>query len=248
MRQETAVGVAETEFPSAVLCHAAVGEEAAPWLALRRGPEELGVVSLREGEDLEQPRAAGRVRGRQVGRLGIDAGAAGEQLDRATKVGVMEELDEVEDVSALTAAVASPAPPVLVDVEGGCPFLVEGAEATSQAPDALQAHVLADDVDDVDAGLDGRRIDPRDGRCGEWKSRPPASVITPVPKALRVRTPERRPQNGSPRLGDTQRAAATPRSASSSGATTARCHSRRARTHMTTRLCSAQQLRHQSRS
>ena len=145
---------ADAEAPRRVGVEAALAEEA---------PTDLG---LGRAEPLDEELGGGLVGGEQPGAVAVvgglaavfvvqlEADAAGEPLDRLGERDVVHALQERVDVARLAAAEAVVVAELRPHVEARAALVVEGAEALQRA-DArgLQAHVLADDVGDVRAGL-----------------------------------------------------------------------------------------------
>ncbi len=87
---------------------------------------------------------AGRAR-----RIEVDAGAAGEQLQRLPEADVLELLNKTEHVAVFTTGPAAEILPAGIDGEGGVVVVVEGAESFEGRPGRLQGQVAPDDIDDI---------------------------------------------------------------------------------------------------
>ena len=85
----------------------------------------------------------------------LEADAGGHPLDGLLEGDVIHPLQEGEDVAALAAAEAVVEADLRAHVEARAALLVERAEPLERAdPGALERHVVADDVREVDAGPD----------------------------------------------------------------------------------------------
>ena len=103
-------------------------------------------------EDLADALALGVLAGRPL--VELDAGPRGQATERLGEVDPLALHDEAEDVAAQPAAEALPGLASGGDDERGRLLPVEGAEALVAGPGLLERHLLADEVDDVDAALD----------------------------------------------------------------------------------------------
>ena len=88
--------------------------------------------------------------------LQLDTRPLRQQLQRPALVGLLDQLDEREDIALPLAAEAVPRLTLRVDVEARAVLLVEGAQAPVILVPLREAHVLLDDLDQVDLGLDLR--------------------------------------------------------------------------------------------
>src|SRR4029077_765870 len=86
--------------------------------------------------------------------LELDTCPLGEHLEGASLVGLLDQLDEGEDVARPLAAEAVPRLHLRVDLEAGTVLLVERAQAPQVLVALGQADVLLDDLDEVDLRLD----------------------------------------------------------------------------------------------
>jgi len=114
--------------------------------------QERVVVERRRLVDAEQ--AIARLLARGVGRLEAHAGAPREGAERLSKLDVVALHDEREGIPAGAAAETLPGLGLGEDVERGCLLRVEGTERAIAPPGPLEPHRTADQIDQVDAGLD----------------------------------------------------------------------------------------------
>ncbi len=129
----------------------------APALGVREG---RGGAVQQQAVEVDRRALVGLAQGTQLVAtlalaLDFDACAVGEDAQRAVEVGVLLTLDEGEHVAARAAgAEAVPRLAVRTHRERRRLLVVEGAHRLELAPGLLQIHIGADDVDDVQPGLD----------------------------------------------------------------------------------------------
>ncbi len=132
-------------------------EQAAAGLARGRLPEHVLVVLGGQLEQVEDPLAeVGPVPLLGAELFQLHARPLGQQLQRAALVGLLDQLDEGEDVALALAAEAVPGLALRVHVEARAVLLVERAQAPEVLVPLRQAHVFLDDLDQVDLGFDLR--------------------------------------------------------------------------------------------
>src|SRR5438445_7523851 len=114
--------------------------------------------------------------------LQLDPGPLGQELQRPPLVGLLDQLDEREDVPLPLTAEAVPRLPLRIHVEAGAVLLVERAQAPVVLVPLREGHVLLDDLDQVDLGLDLREgVIGRQGGHGaycdaERRAEPPCAL------------------------------------------------------------------------
>jgi len=148
-------GVAELEPARRLFAHIAVRKQAPPDLARGRRPQDVLVVLDRELEHREQ--AAARVGTLLLLRaqpLQLHPCPLRQHLEGAALVGLLDQLDECEDVAVPLAAEAVPGLHLGIDLETRAVLLVERAETPELLVALGEAEVLLDDLDQVDLGLD----------------------------------------------------------------------------------------------
>ena len=121
--------------------------------ALARGRLRQDGVVERDGrlDDVVEMPAAGVLAGGPL--VDLDAGAAGQDLERLREGEAVAAHDEAEDVAALAAAEAVPALASGRDDEARRLLAVEGAEALVGGPRLLERDRLPDDVEDGQLAL-----------------------------------------------------------------------------------------------
>src|SRR5262249_36133323 len=113
------------------------------------GVEQALVVLLRRPADgVEQLELLGRP-DRVAVLLELDAGAAGQHLQRLGKADARVLLNKTDDVAVFTTGPPGVAVAGRVDGEGGPRVVVEGAQALEGGAGRAQGNILADDIDDV---------------------------------------------------------------------------------------------------
>src|SRR5437762_4388652 len=174
--------VAELKPPGRLFVDPARFEEAAPRLARRAFPQDVLVVLGRELEQGEHPLAhVGAVFLLRAQLLELDARPLGEEEQGAALVGLLDQLDEGEDVAFALASEAVPGLALRVDVEAGAVLLVEWTQPPVVLVALREADMLLDDLDQVDLGLDlregviGRQGGHAHYSASAWTATPPHS-------------------------------------------------------------------------
>jgi hypothetical protein len=106
-----------------------------------------------------------------VGSLQLHPGSLGQHLQGLSKVDSLDLLDEREDVAALVTPVAVPHLLGLADDEARSLLRVQGAEPGVLPTGAVQGDVAADDLENVEPGLDLGDGVIRHGRMGRCELR-----------------------------------------------------------------------------
>src|SRR5690606_15991152 len=164
--------VPDAEVLGVAAPEAALGEERARGLGAR-GEELLGEVLRRDAGGLDQPLATSGLLARALRAAGVlvaelDPDAVGEVLDGLDEREPVDLLDERDDVAALAAPEAVPAPDAGAHVERRRALVVERAQALERA-DArrLERDVRGDDLVDPCAVADGFHVLASDQACHE---------------------------------------------------------------------------------
>src|ERR1700694_589214 len=150
-------GVAELNPPGGLLADAARLEQLPALFAGRALPQHVLVVLGSELEHVEDPvPGVGPLPLLRAELLQLHSRSLRQHLQRATLIGLLDELDEREDVARPLASEAVPGLHLGVDLEARAVLLVEGAQAPEVAVALGQADALRHDLDQVDLGLDLR--------------------------------------------------------------------------------------------